>query len=92
MKSLLHYPGSKKRIASWIIENMPKHHSYLDPPYVFSTRTRKQYWFEMSDQDHEKLLKTVIGSRAKVMLSGYDCELYKKYLKDWRKLQIPARA
>jgi len=27
MKSLL----SKKRIASWIIENMPEHHSYLDP-------------------------------------------------------------
>lgn len=65
---------------------------YLDPPYVLSTRTRKQYWFEMSDQDHEKLLKTVISSRAKVMLSGYDCELYEKYLKGWRKLQIPARA
>ncbi len=65
---------------------------YLDPPYVFSTPTRKQYWFEMSDQDHEKLLKTVIHSKAKVMLSGYDCELYEKYLKDWRKLQIPARA
>jgi len=24
-------PESKKRIASWIIENMPEHHSYLDP-------------------------------------------------------------
>ena len=65
---------------------------YLDPPYVFSTRTRKQYWFEMSDQDHEKLLKTVIHSKAKIMLSGYDCELYEKYLKGWRKQQIPARA
>ena len=31
MKSLLHNPGSKKHIASWIIENMPDHHSYLDP-------------------------------------------------------------
>ncbi|WP_313184943.1 DNA adenine methylase, partial [Lacrimispora sp.] len=31
MKSLLHYPGGKKRIASWIIGNMPNHHSYLDP-------------------------------------------------------------
>nr|WP_288828499.1 DNA adenine methylase [uncultured Clostridium sp.] len=65
---------------------------YLDPPYVLSTRTRKQYRFEMSDKDHEKLLKTVIHSKAKVLLSGYDCELYERYLKGWRKLQIPARA
>ena len=31
MKSLLHYPGGKKRIASWIINYMPPHHSYLEP-------------------------------------------------------------
>lgn len=42
---------------------------YLDPPYVLSTRTRKQNWSEMSDPDHEELLKTVINSRAKVMIS-----------------------
>jgi DNA adenine methylase len=65
---------------------------YLDPPYVWSTRGRKQYRHEMSDQDHEELLETVISSKAKIMISGYDCELYEKYLKGWRKLQIPARA
>ena len=65
---------------------------YLDPPYVLSTRSRKQYKYEMSDPDHEELLKTVIHSKAKIMLSGYDCELYEKYLKGWRKLQVPARA
>ena len=27
----LHYPGSKKRIAPWIIQYMPPHHSYLEP-------------------------------------------------------------
>lgn len=31
MKSLLHYPGSKRRIAPWIIGYMPPHHSYLEP-------------------------------------------------------------
>ncbi len=31
MRSVLHYPGSKKRIASWIIKHMPPHHSYLEP-------------------------------------------------------------
>ena len=65
---------------------------YLDPPYVWSARGRKQCRYEMSDQDHEELLDTSIHSKAKTMLSGYDCELYEKYLKGWRKLQIPARA
>lgn len=27
----LNYPGSKKRIAPWIIQHIPKHHSYLEP-------------------------------------------------------------
>lgn len=31
MKALLHYPGSKCRIAPWIIEHMPPHRSYLEP-------------------------------------------------------------
>jgi DNA adenine methylase len=65
---------------------------YLDPPYVWSTRGRKQYRHEMTDQDHEELLETVFHSRAKIMLSGYDCELYERFLKDWYKLQMPARA
>lgn len=31
MKAIVKYPGSKWRIASWIIEHFPKHHSYLEP-------------------------------------------------------------
>ena len=31
MRTLLRYPGSKQRIAPWIISQMPKHHSYLEP-------------------------------------------------------------
>lgn len=31
MKAVLKYPGSKWRIADWIISQMPKHHSYLEP-------------------------------------------------------------
>ncbi len=65
---------------------------YLDPPYVWSTRGgRKQYNHEMSDQDHIELLEAVTGSKAKVMISGYDCELYDFYLGNWKKLQIAAR-
>lgn len=65
---------------------------YLDPPYVWLTRAgRKQYRYEMSDQDHIELLETVASSKAKVMISGYDCELYDFYLGDWRKVQVAAR-
>ena len=31
MKAILKYPGSKWRIASWIIHFFPDHHSYLEP-------------------------------------------------------------
>lgn len=31
MKAILKYPGAKWRIADWIISNMPKHHSYVEP-------------------------------------------------------------
>lgn len=65
---------------------------YLDPPYVMSTRgDRKQYKQEMSDRDHVEMLEAVIGSRAKIMISGYDCELYDFYLGNWNKAQIAAR-
>lgn len=64
---------------------------YLDPPYVLSTRGRKMYRHEMSDQDHRELLMTIRIIRAKVMISGYDCGLYREYLGDWNKVQIPAR-
>lgn len=31
MNAILKYPGSKWRIANWIISHFPKHHSYLEP-------------------------------------------------------------
>ena len=66
---------------------------YLDPPYVLSTRSvHKQYRHEMTDQDHIELLEAVASSKAKGMISGYDCELYDFYLGNWNKVQIAARA
>lgn len=65
---------------------------YIDPPYVLSTRTRKQYSFEMEDSDHVELLDTIRKSKAKILISGYDCELYNNYLKDWHRLEFAATA
>lgn len=31
MKAILKYPGSKWRLAQWIIGHFPEHHSYLEP-------------------------------------------------------------
>lgn len=65
---------------------------YADPPYVLSTRNRKQYRHEMTDAEHAELLQVLNQSKAKVMLSGYDCKLYNDLLKGWRKLQMQTRA
>lgn len=64
---------------------------YADPPYVLSTRARKQYRYEMTDEEHRELLEELCRSQAKVMLSGYDCGLYREYLGGWRKVQTEAR-
>lgn len=58
---------------------------YIDPPYVLSTRAGKQYKHEMTDADHEKLLKALLQSKAKIMISGYESEMYNDYLCDWNK-------
>lgn len=58
---------------------------YLDPPYVLKTRTGRQYMHEMSDLDHEELLRVIVNSKAKIMISGYESELYEEYLRKWHK-------
>lgn len=58
---------------------------YLDPPYVLGTRNGKQYKHEMSDAEHEELLREAVDSKAKIMISGYESEMYNDYLKDWNK-------
>lgn len=57
---------------------------YIDPPYLPETRqAKKVYNFEMTEEEHialgEKLNKTL----AKVILSGYQSQLYAKLYKNW---------
>lgn len=58
---------------------------YADPPYIRSTRNthRNQYQHEMTDTDHVKLLEALRCHSGMVLLSGYDCELYRDTLPDW---------
>lgn len=59
---------------------------YIDPPYLLNTRAGKQYKHEMSDSDHEEMLKTTLQSKAKIMISGYESDMYNDYLKGWNKV------
>lgn len=49
---------------------------YWDPPCLFRTRSGKQYKHEMSDTKHGELLKTAVDSKVKIMISGYESDLY----------------
>jgi len=42
----------------------------------------------MTTQDHEDLLKLITNVKGKVLLSGYDNELYQNYLKSWHKIDF----
>ena len=61
---------------------------YIDPPYLLGTRAGKQYKCEMSDKDHEELLKELLQNKAKIMISGYESQMYNEYLENWHKLKF----
>jgi DNA adenine methylase len=49
---------------------------YCDPPYVHETRgDSKAYGYEMSDEQHMDLAKTLNEAKGLVAVSGYDCPL-----------------
>jgi DNA adenine methylase len=49
---------------------------YCDPPYSQSTRTAARYKVDMDDNGHIDFLNAAIESKSKILISGYDCELY----------------
>lgn len=61
---------------------------YIDPPYLLSVRAGKQYKHEMPDDEHEKMLKTILQNKAKIMISGYASEMYDEYLKKWNRMEF----
>lgn len=58
---------------------------YCDPPYVRSTRSSqgRLYNYEFDDEQHARLLDLLTPLRCAVILSGYDCELYRRKLEGW---------
>ena len=62
---------------------------YLDPPYLFETRTaREVYDHEMSAQDHAPLLDTITHCRGMMAISGYANPLYYQALVSWERVEF----
>lgn len=49
---------------------------YCDPPYEQSTRGSARYDIDMDSCGHMKFLDSVINSKSKILISGYDCDMY----------------
>lgn len=62
---------------------------YLDPPYLRSLRSTpwSAYTVEMDDSEHEDLLNLCKTCKSKIVISGYQSELYDDMLSDWTKLK-----
>lgn len=66
---------------------------YLDPPYLFSTRSKwtsskngAAYDHEMTDDDHRALAGVLQGVRGMVMISGRPTPLYDELYAGWRRI------
>lgn len=65
---------------------------YIDPPYLHGTRKNYLYKCEMKDYEHEELLKALLRHPGKILLSGYENEIYNDYLSGWNKAYKNTRA
>lgn len=63
---------------------------YLDPPYPINSRScqRKIYNFEMTDDEHTKLLFGVVPAKFPVAISTYKNQIYADILSTWRLLKF----
>jgi DNA adenine methylase len=81
-------PAFCERLRGVCIENkdalelMKNHDSeetlfFLDPPYMHETRgNRHGYNFEMTNEDHEKMLDAILQLKGMVILCGYPSSTY----------------
>lgn len=65
---------------------------YIDPPYLHGIRKNYLYKYEMEDYQHEELLKILVKHPGKILLSGYENEMYNGYLSGWNKVYKNTRA
>lgn len=93
-----------ERLAGVTIENIPamdvmsandtpKTLHYCDPPYVHATRSGcNGYSHEMTDVEHRDFAEFAHSLKGMVIVSGYDCDLYRELFGDWRQVCCDALA
>lgn len=57
---------------------------YCDPPYMQNLSRKDMYAVEMDEEQHIRLLEQIKKSKSKIIISGYDNDLYNEYLSDWQ--------
>ena len=57
---------------------------YVDPPYLPGVGSSGKYRHEMTTEQHVELLDVLNGVRGKVLLSGFETDLYADALRSWR--------
>lgn len=72
--------------------NTPDVFIYLDPPYMPGIRKSHLYKEEMTRDQHVELLEAIKDHPARIMISGYDNELYNSVLDGWEKKQKQTQA
>lgn len=65
---------------------------YCDPPYLFDKGKSYLYKYEMSEEQHIQLLNMLKNHKGKIMIGGYDNNLYNSILVGWHKEYKETRA
>jgi DNA adenine methylase len=73
---------------------------YVDPPYPVEVRTSvtcpsdqdRAYRHDLTTDDHRELAEALRSVRGMVVLSGYDCPLYRGLFGDWQTVRRAALA
>lgn len=76
-------------------EDSPTSLLYCDPPYVPDTRASKTvYKHEYTLDQHEHLLWLLNRIKGKAIISGYECDMYTRMLKNWYqfRFEVPNHA
>ncbi|WP_342760117.1 hypothetical protein [Providencia rettgeri] len=60
---------------------------FIDPPYLHETRSMRSetYRYEMDEWGHQQLITVAGQLQGKVIICGYDNDLYNGQLSSWRK-------
>jgi hypothetical protein len=66
---------------------------YADPPYVRSLRLKARiYRYDYDLGQHIRLLHVLKSAKCRVMISGYQGELYERELRQWRHISFSVQS